>query len=570
MCFQEHISIMFMFIFLVCIAASSDSTFTIQKFEKNPIAYVEKLGESQIVNGDWNLLVYYDLKNYFNAFNAIRDHVTQIKQKCMQCGFDCAALATQFEHRLSGIQEKNEILMKDRGETRSKREVMTMIGLGGLGVLGGAALYAWLSKPEAEDYAQAIEDLKINQNHMMELIKKQISVFEISYDLDKQNAEKSEKENDSLRNIINALARAEKDGWQLHSIALQCLIMLDNYADIQNRLIDAAMTIQNGNLRPILVSPSKMREQVNLIRSHLGPEFELPKTMANVYQMAKVKVRLIEDKLIFRVAIPVLRKSPFQLLRIIPIPQTSNNISVEILPTTEYLLVNNINEAYYDFTNIEYRACIDIDDKLICRVRHPLYKLSDHTRRCEIELIRNVSSNQKNCRVKPGATNEKWMQLNDIHSWIFALDRERNYNISCEEFSETITLAGVGLLYLNGNCSFTGESVQIAVNQLETRMTTGYFVQTNISSNFNHSIAVYDTPFLRINTKILEAAIQDLKKNDTMEQLDISIHDWHQYGVIYGLVIVAIFSYGLRNKRNRGLQDAISIQLHSNNKQAVV
>lgn len=569
MCFLEFFSISFMFLFCTLTTASGNSTFTIQKFENNPIAYVEKLGETHIVNGDWNLLVYYDLKNYFSEFNAIREHVTQIKQKCVQCGFDCAALASQFEHRMRGIQEKNDILMIDRGETRPKREVMTMLGLGGLAV-GGGALYAWLSKPEAEDYAQAIENLKINQNHMMELIKKQISVFEISYDMDKQNAEKSEKEKDSLRNIINGLARVEKDGWQLHSIALQCSIKLENYADIQTRLIDAAMTIQHGNLRPILISPSKMREQVNIIRNELGPEFELPKTIANVYQMARVKVRLIEDKLIFRVAIPVLRTSPFQLLRIIPIPQTLNHVSIEIQPTSEYLLVNYINETYYDLSNMEHSACIDIDDRLICRVRHPSYKFSDDTDRCEMELIRNVFPNEKKCRMQPGAFNEKWMQLNDIHSWIFALDRERNYNITCEELSKTITLTGVGLLYLNGNCSFTGESVQIAINQLETRMTTGYFVSTNISSDFNHTLAIYDIPFLRINTTLLEAAIQDLKKNVTMEQLDISVHDWHQYGIVYALILVAIFSYAIRNRRNRKIQDTISIKIHSNNQQEKV
>lgn len=569
MCFLEFFSISFMFLFCTLTTASGNSTFTIQKFENNPIAYVEKLGETHIVNGDWNLLVYYDLKNYFSEFNAIREHVTQIKQKCVQCGFDCAALASQFEHRMRGIQEKNDILMIDRGETRPKREVMTMLGLGGLAV-GGGALYAWLSKPEAEDYAQAIENLKINQNHMMELIKKQISVFEISYDMDKQNAEKSEKEKDSLRNIINGLARVEKDGWQLHSIALQCSIKLENYADIQTRLIDAAMTIQHGNLRPILISPSKMREQVNIIRNELGPEFELPKTIANVYQMARVKVRLIEDKLIFRVAIPVLRTSPFQLLRIIPIPQTLNHVSIEIQPTSEYLLVNYINETYYALSNMEHSACIDIDDRLICRVRHPSYKFSDDTDRCEMELIRNVFPNEKKCRMQPVAFNEKWMQLNDIHSWIFALDRERNYNITCEELSKTITLTGVGLLYLNGNCSFTGESVQIAINQLETRMTTGYFVSTNISSDFNHTLAIYDIPFLRINTTLLEAAIQDLKKNVTMEQLDISVHDWHQYGIVYALILVAIFSYAIRNRRNRKIQDTISIKIHSNNQQEKV
>lgn len=537
--------------FLLCLVASvnGNSTFIIQTFENNPIAYVEKIGESQIVNGDWNLLVYYDLINYFNEFNLIRAEVARVEQKCNEVGLDCEALATQFKLRIRGIQEKNEILMNDPGEIRAKRELMTLlgIGLGGLAV-GGGALYAWLSKSEAENYAEAIENLKINQNQMMELIEKQTSVIEISYDLDKQNAETSEKEKKSWRNLIDALAREERDGWHLHNIALQCLIKLENYADIQNRIIDAAMTVHNGNLRPVLISPSKMHEQVNSIRNYLGPEFELPKTITHIYQMASVKVRLVENKLIFRVSIPVLRASPFQIWQIIPIPRTSNEISVEIRLTTEYLLVNDNNETYYDLTNIEYNACNEIDDRLICRARHPLYKFGDVTARCEIELIRNVTSNHTSCRTQAVALIERWSQLNDIHSWIFVLDGEKSYIVSCKEFSKTITLTGVGLIYLNGNCSLAGETMRISTNQLETKITTGYFVSANVSMTFVHPQIMHNMSLARINTTVLDAAIQDLKKNAAKKPFDISIHDWHQYSVIYGMILVAIILCGIRQQ----------------------
>lgn len=549
----------FLFGFVLLIGAvNGNSTFTINEFENNPIAYVEKIGETQIVNGDWNLLVYYDLKNYFDEFNAIRDGVKGIEEKCINASIDCATLATQFENRLCGIQERNEILLNDPGEVRTKRQLLAALGFGGL-AFGGGAFYNWLTKPEASDYAKAIEDLEGNQDCMMKMLKKQMSVMAMTYQSNKENTTKLEKEQQTLRGIINALARTENDGWQLHNVALQYSVMLENYADTQNHIIDATTNAHNGNLHPALISPSNMREQIALIRDHLGPEFELPKSITHIYQMATVKSRLIKDKLIFRVSIPVLRTSPFQMWRIIPIPQTINRTYVEILPTTEYLLVNDQDETFYDLSEIEFKACVDIDDRLVCRIRHPSYKFGDTTGRCEMDLIRNATMNYTNCQTRPVPLTERWTQLNDIHSWIFVLDKDRSYNVSCAEFTKTITLTGNGLLYLNGNCSFEGETMQIFTNQLETKMMTGYIVSGNVSIHFNHTQTVHDDQMERTSDAAMDvdAAMLELQNESSSEQLrGIGIHDVHQYGIIYGFILMVIVYYILRQKKKKPKNDA--------------
>lgn len=537
-------------LWLLCdsvVAVTDNSSFTIRPFENNPIAYVEKLGETQIVSRDWNLVVYYNLKNYFDEFKLISDDIADFKGKCNN-DTDCTALATTLELRLRGIQEKNEILMNDRNEIRPKRQLLAAIGLGGLAV-GGGALYNWLTKSEADDYAKAIEDLKHNQNRMTDLIHQQTSVIELSYDWNKNISEELQKEQHSLGASINALARAEKYGWQLHNDALKHSIMLESYADVQNRIIDAALMVHNGNSRPVLISASKMREHINLISSYLGPEYRLPRTITHVYQMADVKVRLSDDKLIFRITIPVLRASPFQMWRIIPLPYASNQICMKIRPTTEYLLVNDRNESYYDVTETEFKACSEIDDQRICRVRHPSYKFGDTTGRCAMDLIRNATSNHTSCHMQSVPLEEEWKQLTDIHSWIFVLQREKKFNVSCGYFSSMITLTGMGLLYLNGNCSFEGDTMQISTNQLETKMITGYIVSANISTHFNDSHAFLDMPLARMGSPAMDAAMHDLKTNSTGQLINNSFRAMHQYGVIYGFIFVAIVLYGIRHQK---------------------
>lgn len=536
-------------------AVSGNSTFSIQKFDNNPIAYVEKIGETRIVDGDWNLLAYYDLKSYFEEFNTVRDSVTQFKSKCIDAGFNCKALVNKFENRLHDIEEKNELLVNDCGEIRAKRQLLAALGLGGL-AFGGGALYSWLTKSEGDDYAQAIENLKTNQDQMLEMIKKHTSVIELTRNLTLQSTEQSNKQYANLLDKIDALGRVEKDGWELHNVALQYVIMIESYADTQNRIIDAVMTVRHRNLRSVLISPSRMRKQMEFIQAHLGPEFELPKSVRSVYQLANVKVRLVGDKLIFRLAIPLLRASPFHIWRIIPIPQASNQIFMEIRSTTEYLLVNDKNETYYDLTKLELNACNDIGDQLICKIRHPSYKFGDLTGRCEMALIRNSTSKHTNCQMQPVALEERWTQLDDIHSWIFALASDRSYNVSCNDFTKTITLSGSGLLYLSGNCSFEGDTMQISTHQLETKMTTGYTVSANVSVSFNRTADIHDRPLALVNSTALDAALQDLKNTDsTAKLLQVSIHDWHHYGVIYGFIFGVIILYAVRKLKKSKIEE---------------
>lgn len=538
-------------------AVSANSTFSIQKFEDNPIAYVENVGETRIVNSDWSLLVYYDLQHYFEEFYAVRDGVQLFRGQCIGAGFDCAALTDKFEARLRDIEEKNKLLMHDGGVIRPKRQLMVALGLSGLAMVGGA-LYNYLTESEGDDYAQMIEDLKSNQNKILEMINQQRSVIEMSTGMSKNAQGWTQRSHEKLRDTINVLDRAQKDGWQLHNVAMQYMIAMESYAETQNRIIDAVMTVHNGNLRPTLISPTKMREQIDFIRAHLGPEFTLPRTITNVYQMAKVKSRLVGDKLIFRVAIPVLRVTSFQIWRIIPIPQAIDRVYMEIRPTTEYWLVNGQNETYYDLSKLEFNACSDIDDELICRVRNPLYTFGDSVGRCEMELIRNASSEHSSCPMQRVPLEERWTQLNDMHSWIFALATEKRYNVTCKESTQSITLCGTGRLYLNGNCSFAGDTMHITTHHLETKMMAGYVVSANISVHFNRTTAIHDMPLALTNTTALDDAVEDMRKNSSSKLLNISVHDWHHYGLIYGLIVAVVCLYVMR-KQKKSKSDGLSI-----------
>lgn len=536
--------LVFLIVFLGMIAAAAGSSaINIHSFNNNTIAYVEKIGDSQIVNGDWNILVYYDLRNYFNEFNLIYEGLARTEKKCDEVGFDCTELIKQFAHRLHGIQEKNALLKGEYGGARTKRQIVA--AMGGL-IAGGMAAYSWLKPHEGNEYAQAINALKTNQNHILDLMRKQTSVLDLTDDTLKRNLRQMETIHKNLRDNVDRLAQAAERaelGWKLHDIALQYSIMLEIYADIQNRFIDTTIAVHSGNLYPTLVSPTKIEEQMKLIRRHIGPDLDLPDTVAHVYQMARVKVRLSDNKLIFRVSIPILRKDTFRVWQIIPIPQTANGTFMELQTSADYFLVSRDNNTFCEMTKTERNACHDIDNKLVCRIRHPLYKFGASVGRCEMELIRNGTAAHTHCHGHEVARSDRWIRLTDLHSWIFVTTTSKEYNITCNDSTQTVELLGAGVLHLNGNCTLEGAHTQIASSQLTTKFTTGHSVPSNISMIFDRNQIIHDSSTERINMTELDAAIKILSEDSSIKLLDVSIHDWHHYIIQYGGILVAVSLY---------------------------
>lgn len=142
---------------------------------------------------------------------------------------------------------------------RPKRQLVAA-AVGGVAV-GGMAIYSWLTETEANDHAGAINNLKTNQDRLMELLRNQTSVLELTGEVIQRSLQQIESEHQTLIHSINNVARVEEKtdlGWQIHDVALQYALLLENYADIQDRIIDATMTVHNGHLHPVLVSVMKL------------------------------------------------------------------------------------------------------------------------------------------------------------------------------------------------------------------------------------------------------------------------------------------------------------------------
>lgn len=538
-------TILFGLAIMSCVG-QTNASFEIQKMHNGPAFYFEKTGQSAIMEGQWNILAFYDLGQYFAEYERIDDGLLQLNQRCTDMGFDCAALNSQFARRIQIIRERNEILTTDHHEPRQKRAILAAL-IGGA-ALGGMA-YHWLTRTESGAYAESIENLRSNQDHVLGLIHRQTSILEITGNVMKQNFEKLSTEHAELRRGLFQLAdglNRNEAAWKLHDAALQYSLMLDTYADLQSRVLDATMNVNGGRLHPTLVPATQLREQLELILKHLPRGLKLPgsdgdRLIMHMFRTARVKIGFSDKKLIFRITVPLLRATTFWIWRVVPTPGILNNEFIQFRPVNDYLLIDQDNTTYYDLGKEELSTCMSDENEVICEMHHPLYRYGANRGLCEMKFIRNETRRSSDCIMQTLPMEETWIQLDNLRTWIYAMDRLRYYTLTCDSYETPFGLTGTGILTITGNCSLDGETIHLSTNRMESRITTGYMANSRISIDLHETDLEMKNSTIQTNTTDFDQAMQELKRESTIDLLTINGHDTHYYTFIGGALVAVIF-----------------------------
>lgn len=564
---QSAFSMMTILVFLglITMITGAQPGFHIQKFEHNPGIYIEEVGISRLTEGNWNLIAYYNLENYFSEYKKIMDGLVKLEKTCFDVDFECTALMLRFSHRLKSIKNRNTILLQNPVK-RNKRQAI-VAAIGGL-VVGGISAY-YLSKNEGHQYDEAINKVKQNENHLLNLIRNQTTVFEMTEDAIKRSYQQIQQEFHELNNALDTLSAAHNHSeiaWQLHNTALQLSLMIDAYVDIQNCIINDLMKIHNGKLDPTLINTSNLMAQIKIIQQHIG-SYELPGSnseniLMHIYQTADVKLHLNKNKVIFKIMIPLLKPNNYRILRLIPVPLNVNGVHLLLRPAAEYFLVSHDNNTFYSMTKDDIKLCTAEDNEIICKTHHPIFKYGSTYGRCEMEIIREEVSNQTSCIFYITKEDEHWTQLDDLNQWVFGLTKSKAYNISCEETSTTINLKGNGVISLDKSCVLEGNSIHISNFNIQSKLNTGYIPSNNITISTNNSkiyqVHKHGNRYLDLGQ--LHQSIENTKNQSSIDLIEIDLHNVHHYSIIYVTIILGVSVYIYHCIKNRSKQNKFFVR----------
>lgn len=575
-------------IVLPTLAQKITEPYEITPFVNRPGIYFEELGDIGISNNEWNIIVYYDLKNYWHELIGFRQLVNKATNMCKintvwqsRCHSinkelnkatnncktgtswqsHCQSISQELNQHLQVLERNNDLLHQ---RNSNDDNILSRIKKAPLEIIGNIAhaMFGVLDAEFAKQHEAQIQNIKNNENHLLDLIKNQTSITESTLNIIK----KSQKEIDHqfeiveghLENITNTVKNnnADQNAQQdFISLALYITIIISHYEQTQNALISAVLDIQHSKINHLLLTPAQLRQQLTMIKTNLPPTLKIPadnkkSELLQIYALLSTTARVTKNNIIVDIRIPLIVNEYYQLFKIIPIPTEHENELVIIKPSTDYLAVTLHREKYFPMTYEELKQCQFLGETYICKQRQPVYNQFSNLNRCEMDILSHQKVLSSRCRLQVMERAPVWIQLHNSNSWIYILDQDYTFNIICGTSVIERTLNYDGILKLQPNCEINQKSLTIrSHNVISNRINSAFIPTTNLTDQlrFNRMsnksrLVVERQKILSFNElEAINKTIIEVKRQQHLPST-ISPHDIHHYSIIYSSLILILIS----------------------------
>ncbi|CAG9134447.1 unnamed protein product [Plutella xylostella] len=538
----HYISMALLLFLSMMTSAQCDCNIT--QFNNNMNMYFDKMYDMSIIRDDWKLIMYYNMSTYWSGLQHLEKYVYHLEEflDSNHLSTQYQSIVYQLQHDLSEIYHYNKILKKHV----TKRQKRGLIN--GVGYIANS-LFGVLDDRFARKYEKDIEKISMNENHLLLLFKNQTSVIEAQSNILQRNEDIMNKQFGMIQKHLqevklanNKLLTQNNDELYIISAALSASIMISNVRRVQENLINTITDLTHGHLDAHLLPPEQLEEQMKVIYSHLPEDLTVPTDKhdyRDLYKLMKIHVEVGKSYLIIEVRIPLVSKETYELDKIISLPHQSYIIET----ITPYIAFNLRRDQLILLSESEVKECTHTSvNKILCSIDKLIHQVQMTQSICNISI-----HNKPMCRTRAVPCHELWIKLHINNRWLYSCCENCSLRIFCPDNKMTLkSLTGNGLLDIGQGCavksttfSIIGHSNYMSHMQMETDNT--YIVGSSI---LNHIVNTSDmTPFVPEDHiqdwDNLKTQIDDLKQKANEP---LSIHDVHQYSVMYTVMVVVVIS----------------------------
>lgn len=543
-----------MVFFFGLIAQILGTPFQLTTFTDQPGIYFEQTGDVRFINGEWTILIHYNLSAYFGLQSQHQEGIRKMDSICKTLNYisstsqpSCVGIVKQFEEKLVELAAGDSLIRASQhNNARKRRSPFDFIG-----TIASEA-FGVLDQRYAKKYAEEISKLNEDAAHASELLERHTSIIQATHDVIHHNEEQTRSHFEVVENNLDIIKRAFENATQditeqkRHQIfldtAVQTVISMMRMETMQRNLLDIITDTNHGKLNPIIFPPEAAMKQIALIKVHLTADLSIPNEggLTEFYSTMRVRTRTVSSMVIFEVKFPLQSNMKFQLFHIQPIPTPFNKSLVFIQPTTDYLIINLQRDLFYPLPDIELLRCKQRRPNFFaCQQKHALYKAKSGLCGCELSLLKHQG--MVGCSVKRIDGTNLWTKLTVNNKWLFVASKPTTIDIICsgEIFSQR--LENAGYIQFNQQCiiereEFVLQTSKSIVSHLNASFTPHFNISNEIINegnllqfkNFN-----YDDD---VNMKMLDYEIKNLQGKDRI----VTKHHIHHYATSYGAIICII------------------------------
>lgn len=490
---------------------SKSSPINVTEFEDHPGIYFENLGRAGVITSDWHIYLSIDLTRYYNELKLLRDSVNNLQQLC-QYRSHCSEITNNLMEKIEEIRRSNKMIQTN-GEARSKRSAP-------LGIVGWMQheIFGVMDQESADHIELQFDTVRSNENHLLELMKNQTSVSEITLGLMKTTQEEMNENFERIGQMVDRLQNITNQGEEALSMALYLSLMVHSLENFQNNLVEMITDVHQGHINNHLFTPEIFLQQLEKINNNLPTGTKIPDTpkddLKSLYKLLKGKARVTRKRVVFDLVLPLISTSEYELFKLIPVPTKHGNQRVAIIPESSYLLITLERDKFYQLDQIEYNACLKTTTlKKICKLQHPIYTTQSNRSLCERELLRQNTDINEFCRLKITADEDFWIRL-EGNKWIYGVQKERTLNVVCNKKAIPIKIQGSGTMQIRPGCS---------IIQPDMKITAEIYKSSDGLFDFNPKLNLSKTMVtkqLRVANFTIDHSLQLHNLNNNLMEID--------------------------------------------------
>lgn len=531
--------------------------------------YFEDIGKVNLLADTWQLIVYYDLENYWSEQTMYKECLKKLNEGCKrektghtygesQPGIlsdpdklACITIHDKLKSMVEEIFRRNEILYHGNQDRVKK------IKRSPFNVVGNIqhALFGVLDEDFARKYEQNIESIHNNEERLHALLMNQTSIAEMTVNIIRKNSNDILAISNEFSNQLEEMSNNEKAHASFMAAAFNLMLHIITYQQTQNALIDLVLDTQHGKINPLLLSPEQFIKQITVIQEHIPVSVKIPgyragENLSTLYKLISTRARVLESKIIIELSIPLINMEQFQLFNLVSIPTTQHNHSVVLTPSTKYLAITLDRSKYWVMDEFAFQRCISQGEKkYFCKSNQPVYTSNSKVAECEVNLLSHRKEFAKSCRIMITTEPQtiSWVKLKAGNTWIVHAPAPQSVDVICNDKLQSILLNGTIKLELFNSCQIKHASTIIHAHEVYS---------SGLNSSFNPTLNVHEVVNsghinrTQNDVNIRKSSFTELgdldkyihqQKGETQKTLNnISQHDVHQFIMLYAIIIIII------------------------------
>ncbi|XP_073964611.1 uncharacterized protein [Choristoneura fumiferana] len=546
-------------LFFMTLISSSNGMISTTEFRENQGLYFDKVSNMQLIRSEWKLVVFYELKPYWQGIEALQQYISTLDRTWTdaQLQSQFSAVLLQLRHGVTELEYYNQLLMSHNVQTQSTHARKRRGIINAIGYLAGD-LFGVLDERFAEQYKKDIQLIRLNQKHIVNLWKNQTSIVEAQHNLLRrvevimnQQHKELHLHMTALENSLQETKKSAQTNLILNELAMGALVasnMLNNLRNIQNALLETVTDIYHGRFNLHLLTPAQLIEELSKISSQLEKDVSLPVdnihfNLQQVYGLLKIKTRMLQEFIIFEIKLPLISRESYEIFKIIPIKKQQDDKMVSLVPISSYVAINIKKDTFITMTENDVTTCYTQSDSYFCPSRKPEYLMTEDKSFCELENFE--------CKTETEKCKNKWEESYTTNTYVYFCCGQCQVRVLCGDQISARQLTGAGLMVISHGCLIKTDKVTIyphKIHSSEMKKIPELFIPT--ISPINHIINI-TLPHRKVfkegqvefqqEEREIDDKIKILKKSEDevlTEAESISYHDIHQYVMIYAILFV--------------------------------